>query len=85
MCNMLQPGLGTQFSAYYNKAGVSWKTFGMGMLQSFLWVLFLNGAYLTAWTILGFFVCCFIAFLVYVWNIYHSYLIWRVSRETFYN
>ena len=85
ICNCVNPGFGTMLSAFYNKGGTNFKTFGLGLTTLLLWwgAVWCTG--LLAWTIVGGMLGLLLAGVLYLWNLYHSYLTWRVSRETYYS
>jgi hypothetical protein len=84
LLNFCLPGCGTMFSAFYKKGGVCMKTFGIGFLMNFLHFFFMT-CYGILFPLIGIswivLVPCQIA--VFCWAQFHSFLTWKVSRETY--
>merc|ERR1712228_631839 len=82
LTNIFHPGCGTMLAAYYGKNNCC-AVWGVGFGQAFLYELFQQCAWIYfGWTVIGWFLFLGLAIVVHVWAIFHSYLIWRASKET---
>jgi len=76
LLNMVSPGCGTMASAYYKKGGVCMKTFGLGFANMFLFMFFCMW-----WFWIPF--SGFLIFLTWAFAQFHSYMMWKCSKEAF--
>ena len=89
LLNVILPGLGCKAAAYYGDGGVNWKCWAIGMLMNIIWCSSMfSAAWWYSWTFwLPIIPAClwFLAFIIWAWAVFHSYLIWKVSREKYYS
>ena len=97
--NLICPGLGISISAYYGPKGLDLLTFAFGIFINFLWNCFVWSGHfwffwsnVALWSIIGFMlwlviiisaICFFIAALIHLYVMIHSYFIFKLSRDKY--
>ena len=75
LLNIIKPGVGTLLTAFYGPGGSFCpKTFAVALAQALIWDFFFFMIWIPILRELGIFV-------MWVWAVYHSYLVYKVSRE----
>ena len=67
------PGFGIKLSAYYKKGGFCFKTWALGFVQNFLFTFVM---YFFGWTLI-------LPLAVWLWSVFHGYLVFKASKEMF--
>ena len=74
-------GMGTMFTAYWKQGGFCVKTFILGFVMQWLTMLGFGMMYSFWLSLLG-----LIIFLgAYIWNLWHTFQVYKVSRATYHN
>lgn len=73
MMQIFLPGFGIKLSAYYKKGGFCFKTWALGFFQNILFTVLIVWA---QWTII-------LPLAVWLWSVFHGYLVFKASKEMF--